>query len=165
VGCSAVWPSREQATEHAAAIVSKKIAWFVRQNYVNRSREYERRCNASTASLGYDNWNLGYEAAVKMYTRENIEANAGAKWYWEKVAAGPNREIGWKAFVALPLTAQDGQAVYLQAAEDRLQQCQELLQQNPSRERRQQLELNVKVYETLINEEPANKAMPIKLQV
>ena len=88
VGCSSVWPSKEQATEHAAAIVSKKIAWFVRQNYVNRSRQYERKCNASIASLGYDNWNLGYEAAVKVYTRESLEANAGAKWYWEKVAAG-----------------------------------------------------------------------------
>lgn len=165
VGCSAVWPSKEQATEHAAAIVSKKIAWFVRQNYVNRSRQYERKCEANTASLGYDNWNLGYEAAIQMYTRASIESNAGAKWYWEKVVAGPNREIGWKAFVALPLTAQEGQAVYLQAAKDRLQQCREQLQQNPPPERRRQLELNMKVYETLVNEEPSNQPAPIKLQV
>lgn len=141
------------------------LAWFVRQNYVNRSRQYERKCEASTGSLGYDNWNLGYEAAVKMYAREGIESNAGAKGYWEKVVAGPNREIGWKAFVALPLTAKDGQAVYIQAAKDRLQQCREQLQQNPLPERRRQLELNVKVYETLVNEEPSNKPMPIKLQV
>jgi hypothetical protein len=116
-------------------------------------------------SRGYDNWNLGYEATVKMYTRESLESNAGAKWYWEKVVAGPNREIGWKAFVALPLTAKEGQAVYIQAARDRLQECREQLQRNPSPERRRQLELNVKVYETLVNEEPSNKPMPVKFQV
>jgi len=62
-----------------------------------------------------------------MYTRQTIESNTEEKWHWEKVKAGPNREIGWKAFVALPLRPDDGQAVYIQAARDRLQQCQELI--------------------------------------
>lgn len=165
VGCSAVWPTKEQATEHAAAIVSKKIAWFVRQNYVNRSRQYEQASGANTGSLGYDNWNLGYEAAVKMYTRESIQSNPDAQWYWERVLAGPNREPGWKAFVALPFRAEDGQAVYIQAAKDRLQQCREQLQQNLSTDRKSPLELNVRVYEKLLNEEPSKKPMPVKLQV
>jgi hypothetical protein len=165
VGCSAVWPTKEQATEHAAAIVSKKIGWFVRQNYVNRSREYERKCDADTGRLGYDNWNLGYEAAVALYTREQVQANPGAKWYWEKVQAGPHREVGWKAFVALPFTPADGQAVYLQAAKDRLQQCREQLQRDPAGQRRRQLELNIRVYEMLLNEEPSKRPMTVKFQV
>ncbi len=48
---------------------------------------------------------------------------------------------------------------------ERLRQCKELLQQNPSPQHRRQLELNVKVYETLVNEEPSNKPIPVKLQV
>jgi len=164
VGASAVWPGKQQATEHAAAIVGKKIGWWVRQAYVYRSRDYESAIGANTGQLGFDNWYLGFNASMKMFTLDKINARDGVQWYWEKVKAGPDREVGWKAFVCVPITARDGHEVYLQAARDRLAECKAELP-NARGARKTQLEKNIQVYEKLLAEDPKKEPRPVRLQV
>ena len=74
VGCSGCFETLEAARRHAASIVARKIAWFLRQKYVNRSREYERACgwNNGAGDLGYDNWQLGYTTARRLFTEQNL---------------------------------------------------------------------------------------------
>jgi len=166
VGCSAVWPTKQEATEHAAAIISKKIAWFIRQNYVNRTRQYEQAFGANISKLGFENWYLGNDAAVKMFTLENINEKYSPRWYWEKVKAGPQRQTGWKAFVTIPFTAEMGHQVYLRAAKDRLEECRQQLQREDISEHgKERLRLNIKVYEKLLEEEPDKEPTPVNFQV
>jgi len=162
VGCSSIWPTKEAATEHAAAVISKKIAWFVRQTYVDRrTRPYERDLGANFDNVGYENWYLGHDAAVKMYTVASINARPGTQWYWEQVRYGPNRAIGWKAFVCIPFTAKDGQDVYIEAARMRLAECQQGLAANPTGARRSQLEMGVKLYQHMVSEESKKEPLPL----
>ena len=67
--------------------------------------------------------------------------------------------------MALPLTAQDGQSVYSRPPRTGCSSAGSSCSRTRPPERKRQLELNIKVYETLVNEEPANKPMPIKFQV
>jgi hypothetical protein len=162
VGCSACWLTLEEARKHAASIVSRKVAWVVRQKYVNRSREYEKACGADTGKLGYDNWQLGYTTARRLLTVETISQREGTEWYSEKVrhGMGPDRREAWKAFVATPLTAKDLHEIYIQAAKDRLEECRKALA-DAKNEERPRLELNVKVYARLLAEEPRRDAVDL----
>ena len=143
--------------------MAKKVAWNVRGKYVNNSRQYEQALGASTGSLGYDNWDLGWTGALKVFSLENINAHPGVQWYWEKVLAGPDQKEGWKAFVCVPITRKECHEAYIQSAKDRLQECQDQLQRGGGQ--RNRLELNIKVYQMLIQQEPNKPDLPIQLQV
>lgn len=166
VGSSSIWPTKEEAQRHAANIIARKMAWFVRQSYIENghTRSYEDALNARNR-LGFENWYLGYDAAMKLYSYERILANPQAQWYFEQVRYGPDRQVGWKAFVCIPLTPEDGKEVYLQAARDRLEECRQALEQNPAPQERERLELNIQVYELLLREEQNKAPEPIRLQV
>ncbi len=165
VGASAVWPTREEATQHAANIVAKKMAWHVRQAYVNRAREAEKQVGATTDSLGYDNWQLGYDGAMALFTPERINARPGVQWYWERVRAGPERQEGWKAFVCVPCRGADAQQVFIESIKIRLSECQRQLERNPTGQQRARLELNVKVYERLLEAEAKRAPAALRFQV
>ena len=164
IGASAVWPTREEATAHAAAIVAKKIAWNVRGKYVTGTREYEKALGATTDKLGYDNWNLGWAGAIKLFSLGKVNAHAGVQWYWEKVLAGPEQKEGWKAFVCVPVTPEDCHQVYVESAKDRLQQCQDELKKNTGGQK-SRLELNIQVYQKLLQEEPKKAHQKVEFQV
>ena len=161
VGCSATWPTLEDARRHAASIVARKIAWFVRRSYVWRSRGYEQAEGFKNTyqDMGYDNWYLGHDAATRLYTLEAIDQRPGTQWYAEQVRHGHDRSVMWKAFVATPITAKDMHDVYVEALKLRLAECREQLA--AGRGNRQMLERNIRVYERALSEEPAREPIPL----
>ena len=154
VGCSGCFETLDAARQHAASIIARKLAWFVRQKYVNRSREYERALgfNNGPSDLGYDNWNMGYTTARRLFTLDSILQRPDTQWYAEKARHGPKRQVMWKAFMCTPVTAEQPHRLYIQAAQDRLAECQEQLRKGEGSST--QLERNVKVYQKLVAEEP-----------
>ncbi|MGQ9591551.1 MAG: endo-alpha-N-acetylgalactosaminidase family protein, partial [Planctomycetota bacterium] len=160
VGCSAVWPTLEAAKEHAANIIARKVAWFVRQKYVSRTRSAEAAAGATTEKLRYDNWQLGYTTARRLYARAAVERREGTETYWEKVHHGPERELGYKAFTATPIAAEELHEVYIQAARDRLEECRSQFERASGSERAA-LEANIRVYERILADEPSRA--PAKL--
>lgn len=155
VGCSGCFNTLDAARQHAASSIARKIAWFVRQKYVNRSREYERSFgwNNGAGDMGYDNWNLGYTTARYLYTLEAISKRPEVEWYAEKVRHGPERRVMWKAFISIVVEAEEIHEVYVQAAKERLEECRAEIHEGVGN-----LELvrrNVQVYEKLITEEPS----------
>ena len=171
VGASASWPTKEEARKHAAWIVARKMAWNLRETYVEHghTRSYEQLAGVALketeTKLGYQNWYLGHVACERLLTVAGLNARPGTQWYYEKVKYGPGREEGWKAFVCTPFTPEQAREIYLQAARDRIAECQALLQKSPTPVEKLQLELNIKVYQILLNEEPKKKPEPIKFQV
>lgn len=161
VGCSGCFDTLDAVRQHSASIIARKIAWFVRQKYVNRSREYERSFgwNNGAGDMGYDNWNLGYVTARRLYTLESILQRPDTQWYAEKVRHGPERKVMWKVFMATPVTADEIHDVYIQAAKERLGECQQQLDNAVGD--REKVERNIKVYSKLLAEEPSKSPVDL----
>jgi len=150
VGCGAKQPTGEATKKHAASIVARKIGWYVRQHFVNRSREYERAAGASTDKIGYDLWNLGLEAAQKHYTLHSLEKANDAQWYLEK-RRPPDGAILWKAFVALPVTDKQLHDIYLDDVKAQIAVARVALDRNAGE--RDRMALRLKVLQAILDGE------------
>jgi hypothetical protein len=150
VGCGAKQPTVEATKKHAASILARKIGYYVRQHFVNRSRQYEEAAGASTDKIGYDLWNLGLDAAQKRFTVAFLEKVKDAQWYLEKRRQFDGA-ILWKAFVALPVTDKQLHEVYLDDVAAQLAVARDAL--NRGAGDRGRLTLRVKVLQAILDGE------------
>jgi hypothetical protein len=155
VGCGAKFATEAESRRHAMSIIRSKLQWRVRQGFVNRSREYERKLGLDTGKLGFDNWNLGLDAVEVLYADTEIEKRKDATWYVEKLRDNnpqlPEPRVAWKVFVAIPITPKDLHDVYVAAIRHHLARARADLA--AGRGGRSQLEARVKLWSLMLQEE------------
>lgn len=155
VGCGAAFPTLEQSREHAASIVARKVAWEVRQKYVSRSREYERQTGIDGARMGFDNWNLGVDEPLTIYSLARISSMPGVRWYVERILdrnpQWPAPRVMYRAFVAVPVTESDLHNVYVTAIRNNLESARSDLAGGKGN--RSQLEARIKLWSLMLDQE------------
>lgn len=167
VGAGAKMDTLEASRAHAASIIASKIQWVVRQGWVETSRAYERELGLDAGAMGYDNWNLGRDAALEIFTLGTIGDLDGVRWYWEHVLDRnpqlPEPREAYKAFVAVPLTGEQLHAVYLRAIELNLQRARAAVAAGEGD--RRQLDNRVRIWEHMLQDQRENPTIPTEFMI